>query len=99
MEQINRHRYELTTRDFLILGELIEMSLEKIIDLEYGYYKLDNDDFSLKMALKIIEGMENWQDKHNKGVKLVGEYNNSLHIYDKKGRQEKMDEAMLKFEI
>lgn len=98
MNQINKHRYELTSRDFRSLGAHVERILEGLVKHDYGYYQIDNDDLNVKLALKVIQGMEGWQKKYNKGIELVGTFNHSLHIYNKEEKQSRLDEAMNKFE-
>ena len=89
----------MTTRDFRELGIYLEEVLDSIPEKDNGKYKVDNEDTRMLLALRIAEGMEEWQRKTNKGIELVGEFNVVLKIFDKEEKQKRLDEAMDDFEI
>ena len=100
MNEINKNRFEVTTRDLRGLGSIIEKCLSSIKESDYGFYKIENyKDLEIKLALKIIEGMNEFQEQNNKGVRMSGTFNNTLEIYNLNVEQEKMDEAMGNFII
>lgn len=89
----------MTTRDFRGLGSYLEEVLDSIAKKDNGKYKVDNEDTRMLLALRIAEGMEEWQYKTNKGIELIGEFNVVLKIFDKEEKQKRLDEAMDDFEI
>lgn len=99
MEKINKHRFDMTTRDFRELGSYLEEALGSIVEKDNGKYKVDNEDTRMLLVLRIVEGMEEWQRKTNKGIELIGEFNVVLKILDKEEKQKRLDEAMDDFEI
>ncbi len=99
VKEINKKRFELTVTDFRKLSGQIEKLQNAIKEQSYGYYELDQKDLSIKLALIVIEGMEDWQWESNKGVKICGEFNYTLQIFNKRENQKMLNKAMENFEI
>lgn len=86
-----------TARDYRGLGGEIDKALEKVIELNYGKYKINKKD---KHIWLILEGMCFLNEHYNKGVKFIGDYDTQLvEIYDYKKLQAKKDEAYLKLDL
>lgn len=96
MRAINKMVFELTSRDLLGLGGVIEECLKEIERIPNGIYKI-GDDLDTLITLKVLEGMYEHQEAINKGIRFKGEFNQVLEIYDLKEEQKRMDEAMENF--
>lgn len=69
-----------TARDFRGLGYDLNKAMEKIILLDYGIYKIAKEH---KHLFLIIENMDSFQEKYNKGVRIIGGFDTQkVEIYD-----------------
>lgn len=97
VEKINNRKYALTLNEFVVLGARVQGLLELIKQREYDKYNAAHFDLDEKLALRVIEGMSDWQWKHNKGVQLHGDTNIRIKIYDMHELQDRMEKAMEEF--
>lgn len=94
MKKINNRKFEVTSGDLSVIGSEVDRLLGKIKGLEYGTYDAAENDLEAKLALKIIEGMYDWQWEHNKGVSLQGDIHIQVDIYEMHERQKRLDAMM-----
>lgn len=92
VERINNRKYGVTANDFLLLGVEVERLLETIKEHEYGIFRLEDYDLNSQLALRVIEGMNEWQQKHNKGVKIFGDTHLKVEFYDMEELEKRIDE-------
>lgn len=96
MKQVSKTKLELKTHDLIRIGFLVEKLLRDLKGKDYGLYKIAEEDLDVKLALKVIEGMEDFQKENNKGIEIGGAFDNVLEIYNITERQMRFDEAMEK---
>ena len=100
MKRVTEKRYEIFFREFEGLGVVIEDLLNKIQSLDYGKYNIEDLEIEAKIALKIIEGMDDFQREHNKGLRFDRIFKDTvIEIYDINEAQRKMDEMILKLNL
>ncbi|KLU67833.1 hypothetical protein DEAC_c02400 [Desulfosporosinus acididurans] len=89
--------YLNTARDFRGLGWDLDVIMKKIINADYGIYSIDASERYLYL---IIENMEEFQSVFNKGVEVLGDFGTKkIEIYDKKKRQEIIDNVYLNLNL
>lgn len=93
MEQINNRKYAVTANDLFKIGMEVERILESIKEKDYGFYRMDDMELISLIALKTVEGMNDWQWKNNKGIVLENDIHIVMEIYDMHAMQERMDKA------
>lgn len=94
MRQVNNRKYEVTAGDLFLIGSEVEKILKAIQEHEYGFYNAEQLETESKIALKIVEGMDDWQRQHNKGIRLRGDTHIKIEIYDLRELQKRMEEFM-----
>ena len=98
MEKINNRKYAVTLDEFVRLGATVEKILKWIVENEYGKYSADHWEMDEKLALRIINGMYDWQWQHNKGVRVHKDTHIILEIYEMHELQKRMDKTMLEID-
>lgn len=99
MKKITDKRYEIFFREFENLGVVIEELQNAILKQEYGKYDIRELELEKKIALKILEGMDDFQRKNDKGIRFDSIFKDGvIEIYDINEEQRIIDEAMMKFE-
>lgn len=98
MERINNRKYGITATDCTGLGFEVERALESIKNHEYGIYKAADLELKKQLALRIVEGMSDWQWQHNKGVRLKGDTHIQVEVYELHELQKRIDETMESFD-
>ena len=68
--------------------------MKRIKENEYGKYRDEHWEIDEKIALRIIEGMYDWQWQHNKGVRVYKDTHIILEIYEMHELQKRMDKAI-----
>lgn len=100
LKNITDRRFEITLGEFRLIGVEVDKQLKNLEKYEYGIFNIGELDSKTIIVLKIIEGMYDWQEKHNKGIEVhVHGSCKSLEIIDLEARQKRMDEAMENFSI
>ncbi len=100
MKRIGTRKFEVTSCDCTKIGAEVERVMEAIKEHDHGcYYTGDELEFQTKLALKVIEGMSDWQWEHNKGVKVKGLANMTMELYDLHESQRKLDEMMVSLNV
>jgi hypothetical protein len=99
MKQVTKLKYEIYFREFEYLGSFLEEAQEKVKELPFGCYSIDHLDSEKKIALKILEGMIEFQRKNNKGVRFSKLFDDSIEIFDINAQQKVIDEQMKNFSI
>lgn len=94
MQTISNRKFEVTAKDLQLIGEEIERVLEVIKDYDYGFYNTEDLELKTKLALKIIEGMDEWQWELNKGIRLRGDIHLKIEIYELHELQKRKDEML-----
>lgn len=94
MKYIVKRRFEIHGTDFLILGAEVERLLESIKKHKYGFYNTDHVELKTKLAFKLIEGMEDWQWQHNKGIRVRGDLNIKVEIYELHELNKEIEESL-----
>lgn len=94
MERINNRKYGLTANDLTFLGCEMERVLEAIKKHEYGRFNASKLELKTQLALRIIEGMDDWQWQHNKGIRVHRDTHVSVEIYDLHELQKSTDKMM-----
>ncbi|MGE7091318.1 hypothetical protein ACQKII_07585 [Lysinibacillus sp. NPDC048646] len=94
MKRISPKRFELAMRDFSSLGDTVEYFLEWIKQGEYANYAMIHFPLEGQLALRIIEGMDDWQCQHSKGVRFKLDGIEFVEIYDKKEHQNEIDRLL-----
>lgn len=94
MEQVNNRKFEVTANDLLLIGTEVERILEAIKKQEYGFYYTENIELKTKLALKIIEGLGDWQWQHNKGIRLQGDNRIRVEIYELHELEKRINKMM-----
>jgi len=91
---ITVNKIELSTAgDFRGYGYELNVVMEKIISLDYGVYTIDEIN---KHLFLVIENLDLFQKTFNKGVSVIGDFGTQkVEIYDKKKRQEEIDDLYL----
>lgn len=99
MERINNRKYGITADELRVIGAEVERVLSSIKGKEYG--KFDAEDLELKtqLAIRIIEGMTDWQWQHNKGIRIKGDTRMRVEIYELHELQKTIDKSMESFEL
>ncbi|WP_391123467.1 hypothetical protein [Psychrobacillus sp. L3] len=98
MEKINNRKYAVTLDEFVRLGSTVERILKWIEENKYGKYGAEHLEIDEKLALRIIDGMYDWQWQRNKGVRVHNDTHIILEIYEMHELQKRMDETMLKID-
>jgi len=98
MKKVTEKRYEIFFREFESLGVVIEEVQNVILNREYGKYDIRELGLEEKIALKIIEGMYDFQKKNNKGLRFDSIFKDgAIEIYDINEEQRQFNETMMKF--
>lgn len=100
MERKSPQSFILKKDDLIRLGVTVERLCNALIKNEYGKYSFDADDpFQLAAAL-VIDGMQDWQEKHNIGIRVsvIGDGYDTFETYNLKEHQEKIDTIMMKID-
>lgn len=87
-----------TPKDLRKLGGKIDDYIKEIIELDYGFYTITNEQ---REILTILENLVFVQEHFNKGIRLRG-FNateKTVEIYDIHKKQAEMDKAMDDFEL
>lgn len=98
VEKVNNRRYSITLDELKVMGAIIERIQEKILKAEYGFYSTNNMTMEEKLALRVLSGMEDWQQLHNKGVRLAGDTHIRLEVYELHELQKAIDKAILEID-
>ncbi len=98
MERKSPQTFIVKKDDLIRLGVTVEKICNELIETEYGEYRIDEEDKFMLPALLIIDGMQDWQEKHNLGLRInvIGDRYDTFEIYNLKEQQDKIDEAMMK---
>jgi hypothetical protein len=99
MKRINNRKFEVTANELTMVGVEIERILESIKEHDYGDYQTEDLELKTVLALKVIEGMDDWQWENNKGVRIFGDTHIKVSIYNPQELQKRMDEAISKLSI
>ncbi|MCG7336195.1 hypothetical protein MHZ95_13065 [Sporosarcina sp. ACRSM] len=97
MERKSKQSYNVKKDDLIRLGVTVEKLCNALIKNEYGEYSIDKDDMFILPALLIIDGMQEWQEWHNIGLRInvIGEGYDKFEIYNLKEQQDKIDKAIM----
>jgi hypothetical protein len=94
LRQVTNRKYETTANDLSSIGYEVERILDVIKEKEYGFYDCKDLELSSKIALRVVEGMKDWQWEQNKGVRLNGDTNIRLEVYELHELQKRIDSSM-----
>lgn len=100
MERKSPQTFIMKKDDLIRLGVTVERLCNALKKDEYGKYRFDGDnEFQIAAAL-IIDGMQEWQEKHNIGIRIYirGKGYDSFEIYNLKEEQEKIDKVMMQID-
>lgn len=97
MERINGRKFGVTAKDLKLIGGVLEKVLEAIKNHEYGTFDTSDLEMEDKIALRVAEGMEDWQRQHNKGIRISGYSDMTIEIYELQELQKKIDEMRKDF--
>lgn len=82
-----------SAKEFRRLGCHLEKVMRKVEGLNYGIYTIVEEH---KHLFLIIESMRNYQERINKDVRVIGDFNTKkVEIYDLAMEQEQMDDMVL----
>ncbi|MGE7667389.1 hypothetical protein ACQKMN_16945 [Ureibacillus composti] len=96
MERKSPQSFIMKKDDLIRLGVTVERLCNSLKNAEYGNYGFDkNDQFQLP-AILIIDGMQEWQEENNIGIRVIvrGEGYDEFEVYNLREEQEKMDKAI-----
>lgn len=101
MERKSPQSFIVKKDDFIKTGVYVERLCKNLISTNYGKYKFDNDDPYQLPALLIIDGMQEWQEVNNIGVRIniIGEGYDTFEIYNLKDEQERLDRMFEQLDI
>lgn len=101
MERKSTQSFIVKKDDFIRLGVTVEKLCNKLIELDYGEYAIGSDDLFRLPALLIIDGMQDWQEKHNIGIhiRVIGEGFDYFEIYDLKEYQDKINRQIASLDL
>lgn len=97
MERKSPQSFIVKKDDLIRLGVTVEVLCKRLIENEYGEYRFDKEDPFMLPAILIIDGMQDWQEKHNIGLRInvIGEGFDTFEIYNLKEQQDKIDKAIM----
>ncbi|MFJ7839899.1 hypothetical protein ACIQXG_10490 [Lysinibacillus sphaericus] len=101
MERKSPQSFIMKKDDLIRLGVTVEKLCNALIKNEYGKYSFDEDDSFMLPAILVIDGMQEWQQKHNIGlrVNVIGEGFDTFEIYNLKEQQDKIDKAIMSLNL
>lgn len=98
MQLINNRTYQVTNNELENIGHAIDVLKSKIKHLEYGVYDASHLVDEKKVALRVLAGMGEWQTEHNKGIRLKGDTNIRLEVYDIKTTENELNKTILEID-
>lgn len=100
MKQATEKRYEIFFREFEGIGAVLEELQEKVINLDYGKYDIRGLELEKRVALKILEGMFEFQKMHNKGLRFDSIFKDgAIEIYNIEEEQKRHDELIMNLNL
>lgn len=101
LERKSPQSFIMKKDDLIRLGVTVEKLCKVLIENEYGKYKFDEEDPFMLPAILIIDGMQDWQQKHNIGLRInvIGDGYDTFEIYNLKEHQDKIDKAIMSLNI
>lgn len=101
MERKSPQTFIIKKDDLIRLGVTVEKLCNVLIKNEYGKYRFEEDDSFMLPALLIIDGMQDWQEKHNIGIRVnvIEDGYDTFEIYNLKEQQDEFDKAIMSLDF
>jgi hypothetical protein len=97
MKQVTPKKIEVSFREFEGIGVVIEKTQKSLLENDYGKYNIEEMDLEVKIAFKILEGMDHFQRENNKGIKFHSD--EKVEIYNINEHQKIMNDYQDKFKL